>query len=72
MTTDTVSNNNMSRLVLTRKLNERIIIHDETGVLTNLKISKIDRNQVRITFEADDSIKIDREEIFEKSLFLQK
>jgi carbon storage regulator CsrA len=72
MTTDTVSNNNMSRLVLTRKLNERIIIHDETGVLANLKISKIDRNQVRITFEADDSIKIDREEIFEKSLFLQK
>ena len=54
----------MPRLVLTRKLNEKIILHDDDGVLAEVKISKVDRNQVRLTFEADESIKIDRQEIF--------
>lgn len=54
----------MSRLVLTRKIDESVVIHDETGVLATVKISKIDRNQVRITFEADPSLKIDRQEVF--------
>jgi len=62
----------MSRLVLTRKLNEEIVIHNDDGVLANIKISRIDRNQVRITFEADSAVKIDRQEIFNKTLFLQK
>jgi len=62
----------MSRLVLTRKLNEQIVIHNDDGVLANIKISRIDRNQVRITFEADSTVKIDRQEIFDKTLFLQK
>jgi carbon storage regulator CsrA len=55
----------MSRLVLTRKINESVVMHDETGVLATVKISKIDRNQVRITFEADPSLKIDRQEVFD-------
>ena len=63
-TADTV-NNKMSRLVLTRKINESVIIHDKTGVLAAVKISKIDRNQVRITFEAEPSLKIDRQEVFD-------
>lgn len=62
----------MARLVLTRKINEQVIIHDEDGVLVKLKVSRIDRNQVRITFEADNDIKIDREEIFDKSIFAEK
>ena len=57
----------MPRLVLTRKLNEKIILHDDDGVLAEVKISKVDRNQVRLTFEADESIKIDRQEIFDKN-----
>jgi carbon storage regulator CsrA len=57
----------MPRLVLTRKLNEKIILHDDDGVLAEVKISKVDRNQVRLTFEADESIKIDRQEIFNKN-----
>jgi carbon storage regulator CsrA len=56
----------MSRLVLTRKVNEKIIIYNDDGVITKIKISKIDRNQVRLTFEAEPSIGIDRQEIFEK------
>ena len=57
----------MPRLVLTRKLNENIIIHDDDGVLAKIKISKVDRNQVRLTFEADNEIKIDRQEVFDKN-----
>ena len=57
----------MPRLVLTRKLNEKIILHDDDGVLAEVKISKVDRNQVRLTFEADESIKIDRQEVFNKN-----
>ncbi len=58
----------MSRLVLTRKINEKVIIHnDDDGVLATLKVSKIDRNQVRLTFEAGEEIRIDRQEIFDKN-----
>ena len=57
----------MPRLVLTRKLNEKIIIHDDDGVLARVKISKVDRNQVRLTFEADKEIRIDRQEVFDEN-----
>lgn len=57
----------MSRLVLTRKINEQVIIHDNDGVLAKVKVSKVDRNQVRLTFEADDTIRIDRQEVFDKN-----
>ena len=57
----------MSRLVLTRKIDESVILHDDDGVLARVKISKVDRNQVRLTFEADNKIKIDRQEVFDKN-----
>jgi len=57
----------MSRLVLTRKIDEQVIIHDEDGVIARGKISKVDRNQVRLTFEAGNEIRIDRQEVFERS-----
>ncbi len=53
----------MTRLVLTRKLDDEVVIHDSHGTLATIKISKIDRNQVRLTFEADEKIRIDRKEI---------
>lgn len=58
--------NRMPRLVLTRKIQETVVIHDDDGVLARVKISKVDRNQVRLTFEADAKVKIDRQEVFEK------
>lgn len=57
----------MPRLVLTRKINEKVILHDDDGVLAEVKISKVDRNQVRLTFEADDTVRIDRQEVFDKN-----
>jgi carbon storage regulator CsrA len=65
MPRNTVSN--MSRLVLTRKLNESVVVHQNDKVLLAVKISKIDRNQVRLAFDADEEIKIDRQEVFEKA-----
>lgn len=54
----------MSRLVLTRKLNESIVLHKDDETIAVLNVSRIDRNQVRLSFEADETIKIDRSEIF--------
>jgi len=59
--------NRMSRLVLTRKLNESVVVHQDDKVLLAVKVSKIDRNQVRLAFDADQDIKIDRREVFEKA-----
>ena len=57
----------MPRLVLTRKINEKVILHDDDGVLAEVKVSKVDRNQVRLTYEADDTVRIDRQEVFDKN-----
>ena len=57
----------MPRLVLTRKLTEKVVIHDDDGVLARVTVSKVDRNQVRLTFEADNEIRIDRQEVFDKN-----
>ena len=53
----------MTRLVLTRKTNQAVIVHKDGSVLLTLKITKVDRNQVRLTFEAPKDIIIDREEV---------
>lgn len=62
----------MPRLVLTRKIDEQVVIHDGSSVLAKVKVSRIDRNQVRLTFEANEEIRIDRQEIFDKTLLLPK
>jgi len=62
--------NDMSRLVLTRKVGEVIVVHDDRGVLANIKVTRIDRNQVRLSFLADPEVKVDRQEIFDKNVSL--
>lgn len=57
----------MPRLVLTRRVDEQVVIHDDNGVIARVKISKVDRNQVRITFEAENTIRIDRQEVYERN-----
>jgi len=51
---------------LTRKLNESVVVHQDDKVLLAVKVSKIDRNQVRLAFDADHDIKIDRREVYDK------
>ncbi len=54
----------MTRLVLTRKKDQSVVVHDKDGIITTLKVSRIDNNQIRLTFEADKSVRIDREEVY--------
>lgn len=49
-------------LVLSRKVNETIIIGDNIRVT----VVRLDRNQVRLGFEAPNDIRIYREEIIEE------
>lgn len=49
-------------LILTRKLNEEIIIDGEITI----KIISISENQVKLGFDAPKNIEINRKEIFEK------
>lgn len=55
----------MSRLVLTRKENEAVVIHKDGVIVASLKVSRIDRNQVRLAFEAELDVQIDRDEIYQ-------
>ena len=56
----------MTRLVLTRKIDEEIIIsNDKQKVVCSIAVSKIDRNNVRLSFEAEPDLRIDRKEVFE-------
>jgi len=56
----------MPRLVLTRKLNESVVIHKDGEQVALVSIAKIDRNQVRVAFEADSSIQINRIETIKR------
>ena len=52
----------MPRLVLTRKLNEQVFISSEDKDLVTVSVIKIDKNQVRLSFEAEADIRILRAE----------
>ena len=54
----------MSRLVLSRKQDEEVIIHKNDEIIMSIRVSKIGSNQVRLAFDASLDIEIDREEIY--------
>jgi carbon storage regulator CsrA len=54
----------MSRLVLSRKQDEEVIIHKDDEIIMSIRVSKIGSNQVRLAFDANLDIEIDREEIY--------
>ena len=56
----------MSRLVLTRRLNQSVVIHRDNKIIATVKVSRVDRNNVRLAFVADPSITIDRQEVFDE------
>jgi len=53
----------MPRLVLTRKVGETIIISKDDVVVAAVKVSRVEGQQVRLTFEADKEVKILRKEL---------
>lgn len=48
----------MSRLVITRKVGEKITLKSEGQQVADISIGKVDRNQVRVVVEADAEIEI--------------
>jgi|NOAtaT_7_FD_contig_21_8500445_length_1151_multi_5_in_0_out_0_2 sRNA-binding carbon storage regulator CsrA len=56
----------MSRLVLTRRLGQSVVIHRDNEIIATIKLSRLDRNSVRLTFVADPQVNIDRQEVFDK------
>lgn len=54
----------MPRLVLTRKIDEAIVLHSKNKTIAKITVNKIDRNQVRLTFEAEPDLLIDRQEVY--------
>lgn len=58
----------MKNLILTRRKGEKIYIHAEGTVLAVCTITGLGTKQVKLAFEADPTIKIDREEIYQDKL----
>ena len=58
----------MSNLVLTRRKKEGVVIHiPEIGeVLCEITITNLGPKQVKLAFNADPNVKIDRKEIYNK------
>lgn len=52
----------MSALVLTRKVNERVRLRQKNGEDVWITITSVDRNQVKLKFDASKNVQIDREE----------
>lgn len=55
-------------LILTRKQNDKVVIHKNGKVLCLLTITSVGSNQCKLGFQADSNIKIDRKEIFDGKL----
>ena len=56
----------MSNLVITRRKQESVIIHLEDEIICKVTVTALGNKQVKLAFEADEAIKVDREEIFNK------
>ena len=54
--------NDMTRLDISRKINQSVIIHESGKVIAEIKLSKVSDKTVKLTFDADESISIDRAE----------
>ena len=56
----------MSNLVLTRRKQESVIIHMNDKIICKVTVTSLGNKQVKLAFEADKEVKVDREEIFNK------
>jgi len=54
----------MNNLILTRRKKESVVIYNEEGVLVKIVVTSLGSKQVKLAFEAENNIKIDRQEIY--------
>ena len=56
------------RLILTRKKDEEIILHYDGRVICTLSVHEIRGDRVRISFQAESDLIVDRVEVYEKRI----
>ena len=59
-------------LILTRKANDKVVIHSDGKILCLLTVTSVGSNQCKLGFQADTNIKIDREEVFNAKLIKEE
>lgn len=60
--TNQFDTNDLPRFVVNRKVGEEIILHDDEGFLGKIKVYFIGSGRVKLCFEVDERLQIDRRE----------
>ena len=55
-------------LILSRKKNEKIVIHQDGQVVATIYVAELRGDKVRLGVHADPTIKVDREEVYNAKL----
>ena len=55
----------MNNLILTRRKKESVVIYNKDGVLVKIIVTSLGSKQVKLAFEAENNIKIDRQEVYD-------
>tara|TARA_B100000214_G_C23967812_1_gene628621 strand:+ start:2002 stop:2196 length:195 start_codon:yes stop_codon:yes gene_type:complete len=56
--------NKKSNLVLTRKVGDRVKVYTPGGEMCTITITNISQRACKLAFEADSTVRIDREEVY--------
>ena len=53
-------------LILTRRIGDRVKLYTRGGEICTITVTNITQKECKLAFEADDSVRIDREEVYSK------
>ena len=53
-------------LILTRRIGDRVKLNTRGGEICTITVTNITQKACKLAFEADDSVRIDREEVYSK------
>lgn len=53
-------------LILTRRIGDRVKLYTRGGEICTITVTNITQKACKLAFEADDSVRIDREEVYSK------
>ena len=56
--------NKKSNLVLTRKVGDRVRVYTPEGEMCTITVTNISQLACKLAFEADSTVRIDREEVY--------
>ncbi len=56
--------NKKSNLVLTRKVGDRVRVYTPGGEMCTITVTNISQRACKLAFEADPTVRIDREEVY--------